>query len=138
MSENKSRTEFAVKAKRFFSGIGLILLILIALFVLFSVTSDTFMTSSGMYNLARATAVNGICALGMTCAIIVGGIDLSIGSVAGLSSVITVSYTHLDVYKRQEYNTAILPFINECWDIESAMRNSDSLCRMVGRIKALL
>ena len=40
--------------------------------------------------------------------------------------------------KGREYNTAILPFINECWDIESAMRNSDSLCRMVGRIKALL
>ena len=54
MSENKSRTGFAVKAKRFFSGIGLILLILIALFVLFSVTSDSFMTSTGMYNLARA------------------------------------------------------------------------------------
>lgn len=26
--------------------------------------------------------------------------------------------------KGREYNTAILPFINECWDIESAMRNS--------------
>ena len=49
--------------------------------------------------------------------------------------------THIlirEASKGREYNTAILPFINECWDIESAMRNSDSLCRMVGRIKALL
>lgn len=40
--------------------------------------------------------------------------------------------------KGPEYNTAILPFIDKSWDIESAMRNSESLCRMVGRIKALL
>ena len=108
MSENKSRTGFAVKAKRFFSGIGLILLILIALFVLFSVTSDSFMTSTGMYNLARATAINGICALGMTCAIIVGGIDLSIGSVAGLSSVIIAYMT-----STQFWDTPILA--SEMW-----------------------
>lgn len=40
--------------------------------------------------------------------------------------------------KGPEYNTAILPFIDECWNIELAMKDSESLCRMVGRIKALL
>lgn len=40
--------------------------------------------------------------------------------------------------KGREYNTAILPFIDNYWDIESAMKNSESLCRMVRRIKTLL
>lgn len=39
--------------------------------------------------------------------------------------------------KGKEYNSAILPFIRNCWNIEEAMNNSDSLARMVGRLKRL-
>ncbi len=40
--------------------------------------------------------------------------------------------------KGKEYNAAILPFVNAHWDIEVAMKNSDSLARMVNRINKLL
>ncbi len=39
--------------------------------------------------------------------------------------------------KGPEYNTGILPFIEKNWDIEEACKNSDSLNRMVNRIKTL-
>ena len=40
--------------------------------------------------------------------------------------------------KGPEYNTGILPFIVENWNIEEACKNSDSLNRMVNRIKSLI
>lgn len=39
--------------------------------------------------------------------------------------------------KGPEYNSGILPFIDKKWNIEEACKNSDSLCRMVTRIKYL-
>lgn len=39
--------------------------------------------------------------------------------------------------KGPEYNSAILPFIENDWNIENAMLNSDSLTRMVGRLRSL-
>lgn len=39
--------------------------------------------------------------------------------------------------KGKEYNTALLPFIQKQWDISTAVTNSDSLKRMVNRIKTL-
>lgn len=39
--------------------------------------------------------------------------------------------------KGPEYNIAILPFIREKWDIENACLHSDSLQRMVSRIRNL-
>jgi hypothetical protein len=40
--------------------------------------------------------------------------------------------------KGPEYNTGILPFIEKKWDIDAACKNSDSLNRMVNRIKNLI
>lgn len=40
--------------------------------------------------------------------------------------------------KGKEYNSAILPFIREVWDIEAALANSDSLKRMVNKIKGII
>jgi hypothetical protein len=40
--------------------------------------------------------------------------------------------------KGPEYNTGILPFIQERWNITNACINSDSLTRMVSRIKLLV
>ena len=39
--------------------------------------------------------------------------------------------------KGKEYNSALLPFIQKQWDISAAITNSDSLKRMVERIKSL-
>lgn len=39
--------------------------------------------------------------------------------------------------KGKEYNTAMLPFIREKWDIDNARQHSDSLSRMIDRIKKI-
>ena len=39
--------------------------------------------------------------------------------------------------KGKEYNVAMTPFIKQYWNIENAMKNSDSLKRMIERLKSL-
>src|SRR5438445_580434 len=46
-----------------------------------------FLTSENLFNVVRAVAEIGIIAVGMTFVILVGGIDLSVGAVLGLSAV---------------------------------------------------
>ncbi len=57
--------------------------ILFSIFLSFS--SPNFLTFSNWMNISRQTAVIGIMALGMNLVILTGGIDLSIGSIMGLS-----------------------------------------------------
>jgi len=63
---------------------GLTLLLAIIL----SVSSPYFLTSSNLFNLLDQSVVIGIVAIGMTFVILTGGIDLSVGSVAGLTGII--------------------------------------------------
>ena len=60
---------------------------LLALFVIFSLASPNFFTFENVIGILLATAVNGILALGVTYIIITGGIDLSVGTVMTLCSV---------------------------------------------------
>jgi len=60
---------------------------LLALFVIFSLASPNFFTFDNVIGILLATAVNGILALGVTYIIITGGIDLSVGTVMTLCSV---------------------------------------------------
>lgn len=62
---------------------------LIILFVGFSLSSPYFFTFSNVVGILIATAVNGLLALGVTFVIISGGIDLSVGTVMTLCSVMT-------------------------------------------------
>ncbi len=39
--------------------------------------------------------------------------------------------------KGPDYNSAVLPFIRDKWSIDTAMKNSDSLSRMIRRLKTL-
>lgn len=62
---------------------------LVVIFLLLSVlpqTSSKFLTSSNLFNVARQITVNIILACGLTMAILIGGIDLSVGSVIAVSS----------------------------------------------------
>jgi ribose transport system permease protein len=52
-----------------------------------AVATDTFFTSSNLVNVLRQNAFIAILAAGMTFVILTGGIDLSVGSVVGLSGV---------------------------------------------------
>jgi D-xylose transport system permease protein len=56
--------------------------------VLAFLTHGTFLTPRNITNLTRQVAINGILAVGMTYVILIGGIDLSVGSVVALAGVI--------------------------------------------------
>ncbi len=57
--------------------------------VALSLATDTFATERNIFNVTRNFAFVAIIALGMTAVIIVGGIDLSVGSVVVLSAMVT-------------------------------------------------
>ena len=61
---------------------------LIVIIVVFSLASPNFLQFDNVVGILLATTVNGILALGVTFEIITAGIDLSIGSVVGLTIVI--------------------------------------------------
>ncbi len=64
---------------------------LVALFILviaFSMFSDAFLTTGNLIILVKHVAINAILAIGMTFVILTGGIDLSVGSVAGLAGMV--------------------------------------------------
>ena len=63
--------------------IGAILLLEMAVLTLLS---DDFLTTTNLTNVARQSALVGIAAVGMTFVILLAGIDLSVGSVVGLSA----------------------------------------------------
>lgn len=64
-----------------------VVIALIVLVVFFSLTAENFLSWSNSINVARQVSIIAIMALGMTVVIIAGGIDLSVGSVMGLSGV---------------------------------------------------
>jgi len=58
------------------------------LFVALSIASPYFLTANNLASVARQTAVFNTMALGMTIVIVAGGIDLSVGSILGLSGLV--------------------------------------------------
>jgi ribose transport system permease protein len=56
--------------------------------------SDVFFTEDNFFNIARNFSFIGIIALGMTAVIVTGGIDLSVGSIVGVSAIVTSLVLH--------------------------------------------
>jgi ribose transport system permease protein len=79
---------FPKKNNKFRFAEGNLLVIVIVLMVILSFATKNFFTVNNLRNLVRQTSVNGIIALGMTFVIISGGIDLSVGSVVGVASIV--------------------------------------------------
>jgi ribose transport system permease protein len=73
-----------VLRRREFTVLGLI----VVLVVLFSLTTERFMSVSNLSNLLLQLAGTAISAIGMTMVIITGGIDVSVGSTLGMASVV--------------------------------------------------
>lgn len=67
---------------------------LLILFAILSVASPTFRTTGNLINVARQVSVNMIVACAMTMVLIIGGIDLSVGSVMAMSGMVS-SYLSL-------------------------------------------
>ena len=71
-----------------------VLLAILAACVFLSFATDAFMTSKNLYNITRNATFVAIVALGMTMVIITGGIDLSVGSVLCLCSMVLAVTMH--------------------------------------------
>lgn len=61
------------------------ILITVILFAYFMATEPSFRTSSSLFSMLKFASVTAILGLGITFSMVVGGIDLSIGSTAGLA-----------------------------------------------------
>jgi inositol transport system permease protein len=70
--------------------LGLIIALLVIGAVL-SVLRPQFMTYTNLLNVARQISLNGILAVGVTYALLTGGVDLSVGSVVALAGVVAAS-----------------------------------------------
>lgn len=75
---------------------GLFFVILVIVIVM-SFASPAFLKSQNIINIIRQVSINGIIAVGMTFVILTGGIDLSVGSVVAITSVICGSMLQMDV-----------------------------------------
>lgn len=65
-----------------------LLVLLIVFVIISSVLSPNFLTMGNLLNLLQQASIPGIVAIGMTVVIIIGGIDLSVGSVAAFAGMI--------------------------------------------------
>src|SRR5215218_10937632 len=65
------------------------LIVLLVLFGGMTLASSEFLTGDNLANLARQVAIFGIIAIGQLLVILTAGIDLSVGSVLGLSGCVT-------------------------------------------------
>lgn len=61
---------------------------LILVFVVFSVLSPQFLSTGNIVIMSKHVAINALLAIGMTFVILTGGIDLSVGSIVGMTAMI--------------------------------------------------
>ncbi len=71
---------FVLKARAVF--------VLLALLVLFSLLAPSFLTANNFAILSKHVAISAILAIGMTFVVLTGGIDLSVGSLAGFGGMV--------------------------------------------------
>ena len=81
--KRQTQDEFRLFRRRY--GIAAVM---IAMIVILSIVSPTFRTAGNVVSIALQVSINGILALGLVFVITAGGIDLSIGSMLALTSVI--------------------------------------------------
>lgn len=94
--------------------------IFLGLIILSSLLSPLFFTYANLANFFSQIAYNGILSIGMTFVIIMGGIDLSVGSIVGFSSILYATILHgafftfmpkeIFIYGQAPTLNSILPF----------------------------
>ncbi len=94
----------------FLSKYGIVL-ILLAMFIAFSLLSDGFFTTRNIFNIVRQISFMGLIAIGVTMVIITGGIDLGSGSVLALCAVLATSLAQIPESATLKYPGLNLPII---------------------------
>lgn len=64
-----------------------IIVVMLLMIVVFSIFSSNFLTLNTLFTILKKVAITGIISVGMTFVLLTGGIDLSVGSVAGCTAV---------------------------------------------------
>jgi ribose transport system permease protein len=88
-SGSRQKTSKAQAWKNFIQVAG-ILPILVAICVIFSLVTPNFLSVGNFINVIRQASINIVLATGMTFVILTGGIDLSVGSILGVTAVVGV------------------------------------------------
>lgn len=83
-----SKQGSSLKRKRFMEKYAILIAFLLLCMVI-SVLRPTFLTPSNLIIVLNQTSINGILAVGVTFVLITAGIDISIGSIVGLSGVVS-------------------------------------------------
>lgn len=91
----EKRAIFRVKSQDAIVKYGFIA-VTIGLFSWFAITEETFRQPSTLFSMLKFTSVVAIVGLGVTFTMVVGGLDLSVGSIAGLG--VTVSAMMMVIY----------------------------------------
>ncbi|KLT18114.1 ABC transporter permease [Neobacillus vireti] len=93
IKENSNKSIWKESIAPFMSKYGIVF-ILLAMIIVMSFMSDTFLRTQNILNIVRQISFIGIVAMGVTIVIITTGIDLSSGSVIALTSVLVASVAH--------------------------------------------
>ena len=75
-----------------------VILVVVVLFVFFSIRLDTFLTVKNVTNILRQVSIYGICAVGMSIVIITANIDLSQGSMIGIVGILLATLMNAGVH----------------------------------------
>ena len=100
--------QVAVQLRAIFNKYG-IFLVFIAMLIVASLLSPAFLSKTNLINVVRQMSVVGLIALGVTGVIVSAGIDLSSGSVVGLSAVVAASLSQLPDYPAAFYKGLQVP-----------------------------
>ena len=100
--------QVAVQFRTIFNKYG-IFLVFIAMLIVASILSPAFLSKTNLINVVRQMSVVGLIALGVTGVIVSAGIDLSSGSVVGLSAVVAASLSQLPGYPAAFYKGLQVP-----------------------------
>src|ERR1700676_3088632 len=102
------RQEMSHTISVLFSKYGIFLIFAVMILVA-SLLSPAFVSSTNLINIVRQMSVVGLIALGVTGVIVSAGIDLSSGSVVGLSAVVAASLSQLPDYPAAFYKGLQVP-----------------------------
>ena len=104
---------------------GALIVLLVAVGAL-TLASPEFLTGNNLANLARQVAIFGILAIGQLLVILTGGIDLSVGSILGLSGAVTAQLLVAGCRSSRPSSSASWSAASSAWP--TACWSPDSSC----------
>src|SRR5580765_4075039 len=83
--------------KSWLMRVGLVIA-LAAVCAVLALATPNFLTLGNLINVVRQISINGILAVGVTYVLLIGGVDLSLGSLVALTGVVSACFAHPQQY----------------------------------------